>query len=184
MRVRLPFLKGLPSASEQIKELISPIPGIKQVEFNPITGSALISYDAEHYESFPAQLAEFVENNLGLTLTSEPALGANHKAGSSDDQSEVTHFLVDSFKRLDAEVSKASENGVDMKALLPLSLAAYALFKMGTAVATPLWVTLGLFSFTSFVALHPGALNESVNKEQRNRRQPKGMSHRRPTRSS
>lgn len=181
MRVRLPFLKGFSSSSEQIKELMSPLPGIRQVDFNPITGTALISYDAEHYEGFLDRLSEYAQHTLGVTLTAPESTGNNHRENavvSPNGQSELTRLLVNSFRRLNSEVSEASENGVDLKALLPVSLAAYALFKIGSAATTPLWVTLGLFSFASFVSLNPGALDESVDHEQRTKRRPKSMSHR------
>ena len=70
-----------------------------------------------------------------------------------------------------------SENGADLKIILPVSLAVYALLKMGSAATTPLWVTLGLFSFTSFVSLHPGALEESLDNKNRKKRRSKVMSN-------
>jgi hypothetical protein len=181
IRVRLPFLKGFSSSPEQIKDLMSPLPGIRKVDFNPITGSALISYDAEHYDSFQEKLAEYAQNFLGLTLTdSDLVRENNHRQNgvveSSQGESELTSFLVNSFKRLNAEVSEASDNKLDVKALFPVGIAAYALFKIGSAATTPLWVTLGLFSFASFLSLNPGALDEST--KQRKNHRSKSMSQR------
>jgi hypothetical protein len=170
MRLRLPFLKGFSASPDQLKELILPLPGIKQVELNPITGSALISYDAEQYDTFLDQLAEYVKNAWGLTLTaSDATLDNNHgrnghnyrRNGHERQESDAARLLINSFKRLNAEVREMSENGADLKVILPVSLAACALLKMGSTATTPLWVTLGLFSFTSFVSLHPSALEES-----------------------
>ncbi len=190
MRVRLPFLKGFSSSPEQIKSLILPFSSISNVDFNPITGSALITYDAEDYKTFQDQLSEYAQSTLGLTLTSpESTSSNNHRINhrrSSGGSAKVTRSLVNSFKRLNSEVSEASENVVDLKAVLPLSLAAYALLKIGSQATAPLWVTLGLFSFTSFMALHPGALNESdesFNGNHSNGRRPKRIS-RRPNGSS
>jgi hypothetical protein len=58
-------------------------------------------------------------------------------------------------KGLNADVKRATNNAVDLKVLLPLGLAVYSLLKFEAEMATPLWVTLGIFSFNSFVALHP-----------------------------
>ena len=128
-------------------------------------------------------------NTFGLNITAAPsATNNNHHVtnGSSDGSEELpqaTQFLINSFKRLNAEVSAASGNGVDMKALLPISLAVYALLKIGSERTTPLWVTLGLFSFSSFVSLHPGALDGSAAGNHSRKRRPKGTT-RRPNKSS
>ena len=68
MRLRMPFLKGFSASPDQLKELILPLPGIKQVKLNPITGSALISYEAEQYDTFLDQLAEYAKNAWDLRL--------------------------------------------------------------------------------------------------------------------
>ncbi len=189
MRVKLPFLKGYESSAEQIKELISPITGINQIDFNPITGSAVITYDAARYETFPKQLAEYAAAfGLVITATSSTTNNNHHHVtngskNGSEDLPQATQVLINSFKRLNAEVSAASGNGVDMKALLPISLAVYALLKIGSELTTPLWVTLGLFSFSSFVSLHPGALDGSAAGNHARKRRPNGTT-RRPNKSS
>ena len=175
LRIRLPFLKGFSSSPEQIKDLMSPLPGIKRVDFNPVTGSALICYDPENYDNFLDQLAGYAQNFLGLTLTTSDLISKNGHKGkdtaveSANGESDLTRLLVGSFKRLNAELSKASDNTVDLKALLPVGVAAYALLRLGSAATTPLWVTLGLFSFASFVSLNPVALDERTDRRKKRR---------------
>jgi hypothetical protein len=77
--------------------------------------------------------------------------------------------MIDIVKQIDAGIKWATNNSVDLKVLLPLGLALYAFAESGTEAATPLWVTLGIFSFNSFVALHrprPAAQGENVSSQQ------------------
>jgi len=62
--------------------------------------------------------------------------------------------VMDGVKRLDLEIKKATNNAVDLKVIGPLVLAAGAFMELGIAAATPVWLTLGLFSFNHFIELH------------------------------
>lgn len=69
--------------------------------------------------------------------------------------SELARSVVDETKRLDRAVKRATDNTVDLKVLVPLGLAVVSFLYVGTDISTPLWITLGVFSFNSFVSLHP-----------------------------
>jgi hypothetical protein len=62
--------------------------------------------------------------------------------------------LFDALRKFDVGLKKATDNNVDLKVLAPLALAAYAFVELGFEAATPVWLTLGVFSFNHFVALH------------------------------
>ena len=47
---------------------------------------------------------------------------------------------------------------------LPLGLAVYSFVEIGLEASTPLWVTLGIFSFNSFLTLHAPAPNVAAPK--------------------
>ena len=71
--------------------------------------------------------------------------------------SDVAKSAVDFVSQIDQALKKANNNTVDLKVLLPLGLAIYSFLELESDIATPLWLTLGIFSFNSFVALHhPG----------------------------
>jgi hypothetical protein len=57
-------------------------------------------------------------------------------------------------RQVDHEVKKATGNTVDLKVLTPLALAIAVFLELGASAATPVWLTLGLFSFNHFVELH------------------------------
>ena len=47
-------------------------------------------------------------------------------------------------------------NAIDLKVLLAGGLAAYTFWEIGAEAATPMWVTLALFSLNHFAELHSG----------------------------
>ena len=53
-----------------------------------------------------------------------------------------------------------------MNVLLPLGLAVYSVLELEAEMSTPLWVTLGIFSFNSFVMLHSGPAGQPVNTQE------------------
>src|SRR5581483_6550986 len=69
--------------------------------------------------------------------------------------SETARGIVDLVKNLNNAVKRATDNNLDLKVLLPLGLAIYSFVEVGAEMSTPMWVTLGIFSFNSFIALHP-----------------------------
>ncbi len=62
--------------------------------------------------------------------------------------------VFEALKQFDIQLKKATDNNLDLKVLAPLGLAVYAFLELGFEAATPVWLTLGVFSFNHFVALH------------------------------
>ena len=176
MRVKVPFLRGAAVADlEQINELLLPVEGLKHVDFSPITGSVLLYYDPEMYEQFPRQLSEYVQSAMGLSFvlatskngtSNSPVKKAavNQLSGDTTLAREVYSF----FNRINNDVKEATGNVFDLKTLLPFGLGTYALLKVGTTMTTPLWVTLAIFSFTSFAILNPVSIAIATNENQPN----------------
>ena len=67
---------------------------------------------------------------------------------------------------------KATGNSVDLKVLLPLGLAVVTVVEIGAAAATPVWVTISLFSLNHFIELqaHPGRRGTNDGADTRNQR--------------
>ena len=161
MRVKLPQAKGNHQLLLQIQQSISPLSGVKQVEINPATGSVLVHYDADQHEDFHTHLAEHAESEGLFALKPPELFEADEIAEKIEAEaeflaahSETARTVVNFVKQIDEGIKRATDNNLDLKVLLPLGLAVYAFLEAGTETVTPLWVTLGIFSFNSFVALH------------------------------
>ena len=78
-----------------------------------------------------------------------------HRIGRADQILLVAARRVDSFFRhLDSEIRDATENEVDLKFILPFGVAVLGLVALRYSSTTPLWLTLLIFAFNSFLGLH------------------------------
>lgn len=190
MRIRVPFLKGASAYAQQINEVLLPVEGMRQVDFSPITGSVLLHYDPEKHEDFSKGLAEYILRTMGVSLVLAMTDGPASSAKDSDvlvapvnSDTEAGREIKQFFSRINKEIRTATSDAFDLKTALPVGLGIYALLKLGSAMTTPLWVTLGIFSFTSFAILNPVSVTVHPNPEQprsakrrKTRRKPKTSS--------
>jgi hypothetical protein len=72
------------------------------------------------------------------------------------ERSELAKTTVDLFRNLDLQLKLTTGNTIDLKILLAGGLAAYTFWEIGAEAATPMWVTLALFSLNHFAELHSG----------------------------
>jgi hypothetical protein len=161
LRVRLPRAQRDPRVLADLRDFIGGLGGVRCVEVNPATGSILVHYHPESQGEIQSLLRQGQEQALiGLDAPSELMEADDliekieREAEFLSAHSELALRLVNAIKGLNREVRAATGNTVDLKVLLPAGLALWAFFKSGSDVATPLWVTLAIFSFNSFVALH------------------------------
>lgn len=155
LRLRVPAAKGENDELREISSAIARTPGINQVEYNPITGSILIQYSPEQYKNLRSL-------ESGLSASAAPiALNNSHPAhhGSQRPQHwrgrSIAARRVDSFfKQLDREIRTATDNEVDLKFILPFGVGVLGLVAIRTSSITPLWLTLLIFAFNSFLGLH------------------------------
>lgn len=163
IRVKIPGAKSNPAVLDEIKQALLPLAGVNQIDLNPAAGSLVVHY---HAESEPGDFhARLVEHGAAsgayallppeVTEVDQLARKIEAEAEYLSAHSESARVIVEGFKNLDRQVKIATHNAVDLKVLLPLGLAVYSLFEIGLEASTPLWVTLGIFSFNSFLALHP-----------------------------
>ncbi len=160
LRVRLPRAGRHPRQLRELRDFIQGLEGVHSVEINPVTGSILVHYHPESHEQIQSlldtarQAQELTEAPPELTEADELAAKIEKEAEFLAAHSELALHVVNSVKTLNRGIREATGNTVDLKVLLPAGLAVWAFFKAGADVATPLWVTLAIFSFHSFVALH------------------------------
>jgi cation transport ATPase len=161
IRVRLPRAKRDHAALEKVKRALAPMPGVQSVDVNSTTGSVVVCYDSSKHDDFHSALSRHAEEQNLFTLApphlsevDEIAETIEKEAQFLAERSETAKSIVDFFKGLNREVKNATNNAVDLQVLLPLGLAVYSFLAIEGEMATPLWVTLGIFSFNSFVSLH------------------------------
>jgi hypothetical protein len=150
IRLRLPRAKGKSALLEQIKEALSPRPGVRSVAVNPTTGSVIINYDAPLFD-FNKQLAEHKEL---FTLNGE----------MQPEDSSAARLVERSLKQLSDAVKEASGDAIDLKEIFPFAVATFALFFVDKTLGAPLWLSLLIFSFSSYMDLHEPEdnINESL----------------------
>src|ERR1700692_4918761 len=107
MRVKVPGAKGDPSLLQQIKEAISPLSGVRQVDVNSATGSIVVNYDASLHDRFQQQLSVHADQS-GLFMLQPPEVSEvdqlarriEEEAEFLSEQSETAKSMVDFVKRI------------------------------------------------------------------------------------
>lgn len=167
IRMRIPSGKTNPAILEIYKEAFSHIPGITKVNAKPLTGNIIIHYDPKHEGEIEKQLPNYLERHHQhhLSLAAVPLPGdeidqlANKIKAEADflaERSEFAKTTVDVFRKLDYQLKRSTGNTIDLKIVLAGGLALYTFWEIGADTATPMWVTLGLFTMHHFAELHSG----------------------------
>ena len=154
MRLRVPAAKGRPDLLREIVAAASSATGIQKIECNPLTGSLVI-----HHSAAPRSI-ETVGSLLSgpkLRVVVEPPRPAGKHASTKrkkTNPSAAAQAINSFFDSLDDQVRDASNNEVDLKVLLPLAAGTFGFLAFRQKVPTPLWLTLMIFAFNSFLSLH------------------------------
>lgn len=160
IRFKAPEAKGDPLFFHHVRELVSSVDGVYQVEANPVTGSVVVRYDRNERDieqrlqraledenkllSFVvpkmedvAQIARFVETDLTMLAN----------------RSRVAAALVDGARTLNLLLKRATNNTVDLQILFPVAFAAISLFFIDRRREPGLWIMLLFVSFHTFLTL-------------------------------
>jgi hypothetical protein len=70
------------------------------------------------------------------------------------ERSKTARVVVDFCKRLDREIKVATHNVVDLKIIIAVGVIVLTILEVGANAATPIWLTLSIFTFNHFVELH------------------------------
>lgn len=173
IRVKIPAAKrNLPILNE-ITQSITGVEGIRNIETNVVTGSIVVEYDHRASPDFPQRLTSHGANtglfNLQapeLSEVDELAANIEREAEFLAAHSEAARTIVDAVKILNTGLKRATHNNLDLKVLLPFGLAAWAIVEHDPEIATPLWLTLSIFSFNSFVSLHAQPAGVEIDTKQ------------------
>ena len=158
VRLKVAKVKGNPELARNAQEKLAAVPGIQQVEANPVTGSVLVLFDlasvaAETIEPLGEVLAEFFPEIEALSLISGLAsMAANPGADANPGGS-----LIAGVQGLNAEVGRIT-GGLDLKLLVPLALLFFGVRGLLAAEKTtfPAWHDYFWFAFSSLVMLNRG----------------------------
>ena len=162
MRLRVRGGKQNPHLLEKLRGRICELDGVRQIDVNSTTGSLVVHYRSRHPRQFETEIAEHGTSTGDFHLAL-PQIGEAGEIWGAVQQeatflaahSELARKLVRGTQELDATLKIATNNNLDLKVLVPLGLAVFSIMYLGTDVSTPLWISLGIFSFNSFVSLHP-----------------------------
>jgi len=162
LRIRVPSAKGNPAALEAIKKTLKPLAGVHEVTVNEALGTITINYDPKRHADFHKHLTGEGEHKQAILLSDPPKLSEvdetiemlEKEANYLASHSHSAKLLIDFVRSCDLQLKRATDNQLDLKVLAPLGLAVYVFVEMGVEAATPVWLTLGLFSFNHFIDLH------------------------------
>ena len=171
VRMKVAPAKGNPDLLQKIGETFAGIPGVQRITANPTTGSLVLHYDQGQYESFQRHLRGRMDDQSSappLTQFDELASKVEREAEYLAEHSHTAKLVVHVCKRFDREIKLRTHNVLDFKISLACMVMALPLIELGAAAATPVWLTLGVFTLNHFVELQRHhALEEKVDSQAR-----------------
>jgi hypothetical protein len=162
VRMKIPAGKGNPELLKQVSETFAAIPGIEEVVVNPTTGSVVLRYDVDRHDEFHGSFQGHYQNhgaaNGGMhgadteldKLTNSIEAEAEYLASHSH----TARVVVDFVKNLDREIKVATGNTIDLKIVFAVGIICLTVFEVGATAATPVWVTLAIFTVNHFIQMH------------------------------
>lgn len=172
VRMKIPAGKGNPELLQQISEVFRVIPGIEEITVNPATGSVVLHYDADRHDEFHGT---FQQQYSAHGAANGGAPGGVHGADTELDKltgsieaeaeflashSHTARAVVDFVKKVDREIKTATGNTIDLKILFAAGIIAFTVFEVGATAATPVWVTLAIFTVNHFIEMHERQLHQ------------------------
>lgn len=161
IRMKVPHGRENPEILEVYSETFGAIPGVHSIATRPETGSIVIHYDPNREAEFQQHFGEACDQHLAMAPLARPDDQIDKIANEIEAEAEylathsnIARATVDFFKSCDRELKLATGNNIDLKIVLAGGLAAFTFLEIGAAAATPMWVTLALFSLNHFAELH------------------------------
>jgi hypothetical protein len=177
VRLKIPAGKGNAELLKQISETFGVIPGIEQIQVNPTTGSVTLYYDTDYHDDFHGSFHHHYAAHGGAehpptTELDELTRRIEDEAEFLAQHSETARALVDFIKKCDREVKLMTNNTIDLKIVFALTIIGFTIFEVGATAATPVWVTLAIFTLNHFIEMHP-----SMHKQQQQNGSADGLHH-------
>jgi hypothetical protein len=174
VRMKIPAGKRNPELLKQISEAFGVIPGVEEITVNPATGSVVLHYDADRHDEFHGAFREHHaahndRHSAANGTTNGAAQGIMHGADTELDKltnsieaeaeflarhSHSARAVVDFVKNVDHEIKRVTNNSVDLKIIFAVGIIGLTVFEVGATAATPVWVTLAIFTVNHFIQIH------------------------------
>jgi hypothetical protein len=168
IRLKIPSAKGNADLLEQIKDTFGVIPGVENIDINPMTGSVVLFYDVDRHDEFHGAFQEqhggraAEQHRPPNSEIDDLADKIEREAEFLADHSHAARLVVDFFKQVDRQIKIASGNTIDLKIVLAVAIIGFTVFEVGAGAATPVWVTLVIFSLNHFIEMHALAPTPSM----------------------
>jgi hypothetical protein len=167
LRMKIPASKGNPDLLKQISETFGVIPGIQQITVNPTTGSIVLHYDVDRHDEFygtfqhhyDAHRQDRPPSNEIDELTRRIEEEAKFLAGHSHSARAVMDFV----EKVDHEIKTATTNTIDLKIAFAVGIIGFTVLEVGATAATPVWVTLAIFTLNHIIEMHPQQAQAAAN---------------------
>jgi hypothetical protein len=177
VRMKIPAGKGNPELLKQISEVFGVIPGVEEVVVNPATGSVVLHYDRDCHDEFHGALrAHHDAHNAAHGASNGVAQGADTELDKLTNSieaeaeflarhSHTARAVVDFVKNADHEIKRLTDNNIDLKIVFAVGIIGLTVFEVGATAATPVWVTLAIFTVNHFIQMHEQqhAINGGAN---------------------
>jgi hypothetical protein len=167
VRMKFPGAKGNPEMLQQIAQTFAAIPGVEEITVNPNTGSLVMRYDTDQHDEFHDHFHR--HHGQHATQYRPPATEIDELAHKIEEEaeflarnSESARAVVDFFRKVDREIRSATDNNVDLKILLAVGVIGFTVLEVGASAATPVWVTLSLFTLNHVIEMHRSHVEEGV----------------------
>jgi hypothetical protein len=175
VRMKIPAAKGNADLLKQISEIFGGIPGIEEITVNPTTGSVVLHYDTDRHDEFHGT---FQQHYAALGAVHGSANGGMRGAETDLDKltnsveteaeflarhSHSARAIVDFVKMLDREIKLATNNNVDLKIIFAVGVIVLTVLHVGPTAATPVWLTLAIFTVNHFIEMHERQLHSGAN---------------------
>ena len=159
LRMKIPAGKGNPELLRQISETFGAIPGIEEITVNPTTGSIVLHYDVDRHDEFHGTFQHHCRahgaGNAPSTELDELTRRIEDEAEFLASHSESARAVVDFIKKVDREIKLATNNTIDLKIVFAVGIIGFTVLEVGATAATPVWVTLAIFTLNHFIEMHP-----------------------------
>lgn len=165
VRMKIPAGKGNPDLLRQISEVFAVIPGIEEITVNPTTGSLVLNYDTDRQDEFHSAFRAHHDAHNATHGVNGGTHGADTELDKLTNSIEMeaeflarhshsVRAIVDFVKMLDHEVKRATNNNIDLKIVFAAGIIGLTVLEVGATAATPVWLTLAIFTVNHFIELH------------------------------
>ena len=156
VRMKFPSAKGDEEQLQGIAKTFGVMPGVERVTVNPDTGSVVLHYDHTRHADFNQHFEHHCCEHMApppKTELDDIADKIENEAEFLAQHSHSAKALLHVCKHFDHQIKRNTNNMFDLKIGLAGGLIAVTLLEVGATAATPIWLTLGVFTLNHFLEL-------------------------------